>query len=108
MKYPRHFHRRSRSVGIYITPTEYIPSVYSKRETFFFWRARTVGKTVGKRVFFITDRYSDGMWNHRQKVFRREDSVGNIVGKYFTDELSVTHRRNISVGKTVKSYSVKH
>ena len=103
MKYPRHFHRRSRSVGIYITPTECIPSVYSKRETFFFWRART----VGKRVFFITDRYSDGMWNHRQKVFRREDSVGNIVGKYFTDERSVTHRRNISVGKTVKSCSAE-
>ncbi|KAJ6889822.1 hypothetical protein NC651_023543 [Populus alba x Populus x berolinensis] len=40
------------------------------------------------------------MWNHRQKVFRRAYSIGNIVGKYFTDERSVTHRRNISVGKT--------
>ena len=90
---------------MYITPTEHIPSVYSKRETFFFWRARSVGKTVGKCFFCIPDRYSDGMLNHRQKVFRRAYSVGNIVGKYFTDERSITHRRNMSVGKTVKSGS---
>ena len=68
---------------------------------FLFWHARSVGKSF----FCISDRYSDGMWNHRQKVFRREYSVGNIVGKYFTDERSITHRRNMSVGKTVKSGS---
>ena len=44
---------------------------------FFFWRARSVGKSF----FCISDRYSDGMWNHRQKVFRQAYSVGNIVGK---------------------------
>ena len=74
---------------------------------FFFWRARSVGKTVGKCFFCIPDRYSDGMWNHRQKAFRREYSVGNIVGKYFTDERSITHRQNMSVSKIMKSCSVR-
>ena len=39
------------------------------------------------------------MENHRRKVSRRMYSVGN----YFTDVLSITYRRNLSVGKTVNS-----
>jgi hypothetical protein len=52
-------------------------------------------------VFFFSDRYSDGRGNHRQKESRQTYSVG----KKITDELLITHRRNIFVGKTVKSCS---
>jgi hypothetical protein len=33
-------------------------------------------------------------------------TVGDDVSKKITDELLITHRRNCSVGKTVKSCSV--
>jgi hypothetical protein len=33
-------------------------------------------------------------------------SVRNLIGKKFTDEVAIFHRWNLSVGKTVKSYSV--
>jgi hypothetical protein len=36
----------------------------------------------------------------------RKASVGDDVGKKITDELLITHRRNCSVDKTVKSCSV--
>jgi hypothetical protein len=33
-------------------------------------------------------------------------SVGDLIGKKFIDEVAILHRWNLSVGKTVKSYSV--
>jgi hypothetical protein len=44
------------------------PSVYFKRETFF-WRANSVCKTISK-WFFFSDWYRDGMGNHRRKENR--------------------------------------
>ena len=81
------------------------PSVLLKRK-FFFWRANSVCKTVGKWFFCFANWYSDGMGNHRRKVSRRTYSVGNLVGKYFTDVLLITDRRNMSVSKTVNSCCV--
>jgi hypothetical protein len=46
------------------------------------------------------------MWNYRRKLCRRTDSVGDLVGKKFTDEMLISHRRIQFVGKTVKCYSV--
>ena len=87
------YHRRNKN-----------PSVYFKRKTFF-WRANSVCKTIRKWFFCFSDRYSDGRGNHRRKKSRRTYSVGDYVGKKITDELLITHRRNIFVGKTVKSCS---
>ena len=86
---------------MYITPTEHIPSVYSKRETFFFGaHCPSVKPSVNVFFVFPTDIATEcGITDKRY-------SVGNIVGKYFTDERSITHQRNMSVGKTVKSCSV--
>ena len=56
------------------------PSVYFKRESFF-WRAISVCKTIGKCFFYFSDRYSDGLWYYRRKESRRTYFVGDDVGK---------------------------
>ena len=94
-------YRRKLTVGI--TDGITIRRCYWSGKFFLFWRANSVYKTVGKWFFCFADRYSHGMGNHRRKVSRRTYSVGNLVGKYFTDVLSITDRRNMSVGKTVNS-----
>ena len=71
---------------------------------YFFWCAISVCKTIGK-FFYFSDRYSDGIWYYRWKESRRSFSVGDDVGNLFTDEILITFRWNISIGKTVKSCS---
>jgi hypothetical protein len=41
------------------------------------------------------------MWNYRRTL-----SIGGLVGKKFTDEVIILHRRIGSVGKTIKYCSV--
>ena len=53
-----------------------------------------VCKTVGAWFFFISNKISDGMGNYRQSIFRRTYSVGEAIGKTFTDDLHALHRRN--------------
>jgi len=47
------------------------------------------------------------MWYYRRMECRLTFSFGDLVGKKFTDRIWILHRRVISVGKTVKSYSAK-
>jgi hypothetical protein len=57
------------------------PSVYFKRETFFLL-ANSVCKTIGKWFFCFSDRYSDGMGNHRWRESRGlNPSVKTSVNK---------------------------
>jgi len=49
---------------------------------------------VLSRLFFISNKISDGMGNYRQSIFRRTYSVGEAIGKTFTDDLHALHRRN--------------
>jgi hypothetical protein len=51
------------------------PSVYFKRETFF-WRAISVCKTIGKCFFYFSDRYSE-----ERKADGRIPSVRTSVNK---------------------------
>jgi hypothetical protein len=46
------------------------PSVYFKRETFF-WCANSVCKTIDKWFFCFSDWYSDGTGNHQRRESRR-------------------------------------
>jgi len=80
--YYRRLYRRMYSVGISNTHwqiyRQYIAvgkswyhrrifmTVYFKRENFF-WCANSVCKTIGKWFFCFSDRYSDGMRNHRRR-----------------------------------------
>jgi len=73
---------------------------------FFFRRVMSICKTISKCFFCFSNRYSNGIWYYRQKESRRTYSVGEDVSKYITDETLITYRRNMSVGKTVKSRSV--
>jgi hypothetical protein len=61
-------------------------------------------KTIG---IFFPNRISDRMWNYQWTLCRQTISVGDLVGKKFTDELAILHRQIRSVGKTVKCCSVK-
>jgi len=56
---------------------------------------------------FFTDKISDRTWNYWRTLCRRTFSIGKLVGKDFTDEVVILHRRNSSVSKTVKCCSVK-
>ena len=78
-------------------------SVYFQRE--FFFGAHVPSVKLSTFHFFI-NRIRDRMWNYRRKLCRRTDSVGDLVGKKFTDEMLISHRRIQFVGKTVKCYSV--
>jgi len=70
-----------------------------------FFRAMSVCKTIGKCFFCFSDRYSDGIYYYQRKESRRNYSIGDDVGNYITDETLNTYRRNMSVGKAVKSRS---
>jgi hypothetical protein len=70
-----------------------ISSVKFSRELFFL-ACLAVCKTVGAWFFFISNKISDGMGNYRQSIFRRTYSVGEAIGKTFTDDLHALHRRN--------------
>jgi hypothetical protein len=48
---------------------------------FFFLRANSVCKTIGKWFFCFSDQYSDGMGNHQRRERRLTESVGEDVGK---------------------------
>ena len=88
----------------YATITDRInPSVYFKREYFFGAQFMSVKPSV---IFFFTNRLSDEIWYYRRTVSRRTFFVDDLVGKKITDELWITDRWNMSIGKTVKSCSV--
>jgi hypothetical protein len=57
------------------------PSVYFKRETFFFGAQFFVCKTISKCFFCVADRYSDGRWYYRRTKSRRTYSIGEDIGK---------------------------
>jgi hypothetical protein len=54
-----------------------------------------------KLLVFFFERSSDRNGNYRRSIFRQMDFIGDAVGKNFSDELCVLHRRNYSIGKTV-------
>ena len=54
-------------------------------------------------IFFFYQRIYRRKKNYRRKIHRRSISVGKLI----TDGICVLHRRKNSVGKTVKSCSVK-
>jgi hypothetical protein len=58
-------------------------------------------------LFFYYQRIYRRKKNYQRKIHLRSISVGDIVGKLITDGICVLHRRKNSVGKTVKSCSVK-
>jgi hypothetical protein len=58
-----------------------------------------------RQSFFFTDIVSDGMWYYQWKGCQRMLSVGELVGKTFTDGVWISHWRKVSVGKIVKSCS---
>jgi hypothetical protein len=86
-----HYHRRNIFVDICLA-------------RIFFWRAFSVCKTIGN--IFFPDRRSDGMWDYQRNICRQTLFVGDLVGKKFTDEVWISYRWILSVGKTMKSYSV--
>ena len=100
----RHFTESWKIFTGYDTITDGInPSVYFHQN--FFLPVFSVCKTINN--IFFTDRLSDGMWYYRRMECRLTFSFGDLVGKKFTDRIWILHRRVISVGKTVKSYSAK-
>ena len=76
---------------------------YISSWNFFFWRTISVCKTISNCFFFFIDRVSGIIKYYRRKESRRIVSVGVFVDNFITDELWITHRRNMSVGKTMKS-----
>jgi hypothetical protein len=72
-----------------------IPLVKFSREFFFHVSPSVRPLVVG---FFISDSISDGTGNYRRLVFRRTNSVCEVVSKNVTNELRALHRRNQSVG----------
>ena len=49
------------------SPTEWKSVGIFQAGIFFFWRARSVCKTIGKWFFCFFDWYTDGMGNHRRR-----------------------------------------
>jgi len=86
-----HKHRWKNSVGIFSAGT--------------FFCAHFLYVNLSVFEFFFTDRISDKMLNYRWMLCRRTVSVGELVGKNFTDELVILHQWNIFVGKTIKCCS---
>jgi len=82
-----HKHRRNNSVGVF--PVGNV----------FFLPAFSVCKSIGFWIFF-TDKISDRMLNYRWMLCRRTISIGELVGKIFTDKVVILHWQNIFVGKT--------
>jgi hypothetical protein len=81
-----HYHIQNISIDIFLV------------EIFLFWRAFSVCKTIG---IFFTDR----MWNYWRKLCRQMHSVGELIGKKFTDGVIISHRRNRSVSKPINCCS---
>jgi hypothetical protein len=109
----RRLHRWIESVGILLrvekflldmplSPTKYFHRYISSGKIF--WRAFSVCKTIDN--IFFPDRLSDGMWDYRRKTCWQTLSVGDLVGKKFTNKVWISHRWIRSVDKTVKSGSV--
>jgi len=71
-----HYHRRNTSVGIFLV-----------RNVFFCVHFLSVKPSA---IFFFTDRVGDGMWDYQRKECRRTLSVGDLVGKKFTDEFGLS------------------
>jgi hypothetical protein len=67
----------------------------------FFLHAISVYKTIGN--IFFTDSFSDRMRCYRWTLCRRKFSISDLVSKKITNELLISYRRNMFVGKTVKS-----
>ena len=61
--------------------------------------------SVKPSVFIFTDTISNRMWNYRRTLCWRILSVGELVGKKFTNEVAILHQRIRSVNKTVKCCS---
>jgi hypothetical protein len=70
-------------------------------QSFFFLHAISVYKTIGN--IFFTDSFSDRMRCYRWTLCRRKFSISDLVSKKITNELLISYRRNMFVGKTVKS-----
>jgi len=68
-------------------------------------RAFFVCRTIG--FIFFTDRINDKWWNYRQTLYRRTHSVGELVGKSFTDRMTISNRQKNSVDKIVKCCNVR-
>ena len=102
-KVHRHFTEIWKIFTGYATITDGIfLSVYFQRE--FFLHAFSICKTISN--IFFPDRLNDGMWDYRWKTYQQTLSIDDLVGKKFTDEVWISHRRIRSVDKTVKSGSV--
>jgi hypothetical protein len=65
------------------SPTEYIRQ-YMSNGNYFFGTHFSISKTLG--IYFFPDR----MWNYGRKLFRRTLSVGDLVGKKFTNKMSIS------------------
>ena len=76
---------------------------YISSGNFFFLYAISICKTISN--FFFTNHFSDGIMYYRRKESRWTVFVSVFVDNFITDELWITHRRNMSVSKTVKSCS---
>jgi hypothetical protein len=80
-----------------LLPTRYWCRYISSENLFL--HTFSVCKTIG--IFFI-----DKMWNYRWTLCRQTLSIGDLVGKKFTDEVTILHRRIGFLNKIIKCCSV--
>jgi hypothetical protein len=73
-----HKHRRNNSVG-----------VFPAGNVFFCPHFLYVNPSVFE--FFFTDKISDRMLNYRQMLCRRTISIGELIGKIFTEKVVILH-----------------
>jgi hypothetical protein len=103
----RRVYRRTYPIDILPRVEKYLlhmppsPTKYFQWEFFFC----THFSSVKPSVFIFTDTISNRMWNYRRTLCWRILSVGKLVGKKFTNEMAILHRRIRSVSKTFKCCS---
>jgi hypothetical protein len=76
-----------------------------KRVIFFFALVPSVNPSV--IIFFYYQQIYRQIKNYRWKIYWRSISVGDFVGKLFTDGICVLRWRKNFIGKTVKCYSAR-
>jgi hypothetical protein len=79
----------------------------SSGKLFFGVQILSVKPSANGFFVFLTDIATEWGITDEGKADGCNPSVGDEVGKKITDELLITHRRNMVVGKTVKSCSGK-